>query len=83
MSKQATQGKTPAPKGVVKVGADQAAVSVTTLPGVARFCRAGLCFGPDPTVLVVAELADGVLDALQSEPHLVVAAHAPVDQTKE
>lgn len=47
-------------------------VLVKTMPGVARFCRAGLCFGPDPTELVVAELADGVLEALLTEPRLVV-----------
>ena len=49
-----------------------AAVMVSTLPEVARFCRAGLCFYTAPTTLVIADLDDGVLEALQAEPHLVV-----------
>ena len=47
-------------------------VLVKTLPGVARFCRAELCFGPEPTALVVSKLAEGVLEALLTEPNLVV-----------
>lgn len=41
-----------------------------------RFCRAGMCFTKDPTVLDVEDLPDGVLKRLQAEPNLVVTLGA-------
>lgn len=49
-------------------------ISVKARPGVARFCRAGLCFGPEAVIVRVDSLPKGGLDALQNEPNLVVEA---------
>lgn len=47
-------------------------LDVRTRPGVARFCRAGYCFGPDPLRLRVADLADAEMTNIADEPMLVV-----------
>jgi hypothetical protein len=47
-------------------------ITVKTLPGVARFCRGGLCFGPEPTTIAVADLGKAALDAIKAEPKLIV-----------
>ncbi len=51
-------------------------VAVSTVASVPRFCRAGLCFGVEPSVLAVAELGVGVLERLRAEPRLSVSEAA-------
>jgi hypothetical protein len=47
-------------------------VAVSCAKGLERFHRCGMRFTREPTTLVVAELAEGVLERLQDEPRLVV-----------
>ena len=51
---------------------DEKTITVKTIPGVERFCRAGRCFGQEPVQVVIAELPKGGLEALRAEPRLVV-----------
>ncbi len=51
-------------------------VAVSTVASAPRFCRAGLCFGVEPSVLAVAELGVGVLERLRAEPRLSVSEAA-------
>lgn len=47
-------------------------VFVLARNGLERFHRCGMRFHREPTVLVVAELDEGVLERLKAEPNLVV-----------
>jgi hypothetical protein len=47
-------------------------VFVLAAKGLERFHRCGMRFTREPSVLVVADLAEGVLERLREEPNLIV-----------
>lgn len=72
---KATEGQLQPAKEDQKAGpaAATGVVLVKTRQGVVRFCRAGMCFGQEPTELAVDGLAAGVLEQLMAEPNLQVS----------
>ena len=68
---------TQAPAGAAQAEAEQIAPApgeafVMTRKGLSKFHRCGMRFTPEPTVLVVADLAPGTLERLRDEPNLIV-----------